>query len=234
VPVGKKIKCPGCGDSLQVPDTEEPQTVEIEAEAPPRRRRAAPRDDEEDFDDEREERPAPRKRRKKKKKAASSLPLILGLSIGGGVLLLSGVVALAVFRPWESKTGTTVAATDTTRPRTQDPGKGMRQEQPGDQRPEGKGFGGGGDGQFASAGKRVYDAQVCSGCHALGGGGGGYTGGGRGPSLAGVGSKHNAQWLTEHVRNPKSHRANSRMPAYEEKMSPDELRSIGEYLASLR
>jgi hypothetical protein len=218
-----------------VPDTEEPEPVEIEAEAPPRRRRAAPRDeDEEDFDDEREERPAPRKRRKKKKKAASSLPLILVLSIGGGVLLLSGVVALAVFRPWEGKTASTVAASDTSRPRPPDPGKGMRQELPGDPRPEGKGFGGGGDTQFASAGKKIYDGQDCSRCHALGGGGGGFKGGGRGPSLAGVGSKHNAQWLTEHVRNPKSHRANSRMPSYEEKMSPDELRSIGEYLASLR
>jgi mono/diheme cytochrome c family protein len=69
---------------------------------------------------------------------------------------------------------------------------------------------------------------------------GGLGPGGRGPggpSLAHVGSKpgRTAEWIAEHVRNPKAHNPRSRMPAFgEEKISEGDLAALGEYLASLK
>jgi cbb3-type cytochrome oxidase cytochrome c subunit len=59
---------------------------------------------------------------------------------------------------------------------------------------------------------------------------------GRGPSLAKVGQDptHTVDWLVEHIRNPKTHKADSRMPAFESKISAEDLRSLAGYLASLK
>jgi mono/diheme cytochrome c family protein len=95
-------------------------------------------------------------------------------------------------------------------------------------------------GPFA-AGKRVYAAYNCSRCHSVGGPGGPFPGGPRrmgrkGPDLAKVGADpgHTVEWLEEHVRNPKSHKPDSRMPGFEAKIKPEDLRSLAEYLASLK
>jgi mono/diheme cytochrome c family protein len=237
IPAGKRIKCPKCAEVFTVPDDEDDEAPAPVAERP--RRPARPRDEDEDEerDEEREERPPPRKRRKKKKKqTASNLPLILGLSVFG-VLILSAGVLLAVFRPWEGKTDQATASNSATpgapaprpdrRERDIDPrsfGKGAAGQPPA----ESNSAGGGSD--LASAGKQVYDSMDCKRCHVISGGGRS-----KGPNLARVGSKHNAEWLASFIANPQSQRPRSRgMPSYGEKLGRDELRSLAEYLASLR
>jgi hypothetical protein len=74
---GRKIKCPGCGKVLAVPDEE--------VDEEPRRKRN--RDREEDEED----RPRRKAGKKKGKKG-----LIIGLSVGGGVLAVGLVILLFV------------------------------------------------------------------------------------------------------------------------------------------
>jgi hypothetical protein len=74
---GRKIKCPGCGKVLAVPDEE--------VDEEPRRKRN--RDREEDEED------RPRRKGGKKK---SKKGLIIGLSVGGGVLAVGLVILLIV------------------------------------------------------------------------------------------------------------------------------------------
>lgn len=71
---GRKVKCPECGESVTVP----------EGDDPPRKRK-------ERQDDE------PRRKKKKSKKAKGGLPmgLVLGL-VGGGAVLLIGIVVVLV------------------------------------------------------------------------------------------------------------------------------------------
>jgi mono/diheme cytochrome c family protein len=55
--------------------------------------------------------------------------------------------------------------------------------------------------------------------------------------LAHVGAKpdRTAQWLADHVRDPKSHNPRSRMPSFgPDKISDADLAALGEYLASLK
>lgn len=104
--------------------------------------------------------------------------------------------------------------------------------------------------QFA-AGRKVFDANGCARCHTVGGGapgvevpgeggpdgpvpGGGMKGRARGPDLATVGRDHTVDWLGEHVRDPRSHKPDSRMPPFGGKLKPDDLRALAEYLASLK
>lgn len=83
----------------------------------------------------------------------------------------------------------------------------------------------------ASPGRKVYDAHGCGRCHRID------TPGARskGPNLAKIGAKHPADWIAAHVRNPKTHKAKSSMPAYpESKIGNDDLTMLAEYLASLK
>jgi mono/diheme cytochrome c family protein len=88
------------------------------------------------------------------------------------------------------------------------------------------------------AGKKIYDSLDCSRCHVIGtSSGSGFRKGPRGPSLARVGAdaNHTVEWLTEQIRDPRSHRPASRMPPYgEDKISREDLRSLAQYLASLK
>jgi cbb3-type cytochrome oxidase cytochrome c subunit len=102
--------------------------------------------------------------------------------------------------------------------------------------------------QFA-AGRKVFDAHGCARCHTIGGapmaggpprggppGGKGMKGGTKGPDLAKVGANptHTVEWLSQHIRNAKSHKPDSRMPAYEGKIKPEDVKALAEYLASLK
>jgi predicted Zn finger-like uncharacterized protein len=89
---GRRVKCPKCGDTVTVPDEEEPAV----AAGPPRRSRPRAADD--DYEDDRPRRRRPRdddddddydRPRTKSKKG-----LIIGLCVGGGVLLAGGVVLI--------------------------------------------------------------------------------------------------------------------------------------------
>ena len=42
------------------------------------------------------------------------------------------------------------------------------------------------------------------------------------------------EWISEHIRDPKSHKPDSRMPGYASKIQAQDLRSLAEYLASLK
>jgi mono/diheme cytochrome c family protein len=112
----------------------------------------------------------------------------------------------------------------------------------------------GGD-EFA-AGKKVYADNKCANCHKLGdtgGGGGGMMAGGllapapgatgtpvaggpmAAPDLTKVGAmpERTRQWLTEHIRDAKKHKPQSRMPAFPtDKISDADLDKLVEYLAS--
>ena len=108
----------------------------------------------------------------------------------------------------------------------------------------------GGEGYAAC--KKVYADNNCARCHKLGETGGGAggpmgamggppDGGGRkgggmnGPDLTAVGADaaHTPRWLGDHVRDPKSHKPQSRMPASgPEKISESDLTALSGYLAS--
>ena len=86
--------------------------------------------------------------------------------------------------------------------------------------------------EFVAA-KKVYANNNCANCHKLGETGGGKRPGG--PDLTTVGAKpeHTKQWIADHVRDPKSHKGKSMMPAYgADKISDADLNLLAEYLAS--
>jgi mono/diheme cytochrome c family protein len=105
-----------------------------------------------------------------------------------------------------------------------------------------------------TAGHKVFTTQGCTRCHAVGGQGmapggpgpggpppggpggpGGRRMGGKGPDLGAVGAKHEKAWITEHVRNPRAHKQQSRMPSFDEgKINATDLDALGDYLASLK
>ena len=110
--------------------------------------------------------------------------------------------------------------------------------------------------EFA-AGRQVFDTHNCGRCHSIGGprggaggppmtggpsGPGGPKGAGkmgfpRGPDLAAVGKDptHTVEWLSEHIRNAKGHKPDSRMPPFgEDRINGDDLRKLAQYLASLK
>jgi len=82
-----------------------------------------------------------------------------------------------------------------------------------------------------AAGKKVYEAQGCAGCHAISG-----TGGMVGPELTKVGAdaKHTTKWLTDYVTNPKKMKSDSAMPAYGDKVKGKDMTNLVAYLASLK
>jgi cbb3-type cytochrome oxidase cytochrome c subunit len=60
---------------------------------------------------------------------------------------------------------------------------------------------------------------------------------GRGPDLGKVGEnpEHTEQWLADHIRNPKSHKPQSRMPPFDEnKINDADMKALTDYLASLK
>ena len=58
----------------------------------------------------------------------------------------------------------------------------------------------------------------------------------KGPDLGKLGADaaHTPQWLADHVRNPKAHKPQSRMPAYAGKIPEEDLIALADYLASLK
>jgi mono/diheme cytochrome c family protein len=231
---GTRIECPKCQTSFRVPGNK------ANKPAPPPEDLDEEFVDEfaEEFEEEEERRPAKRSPRKHKKprKDTSKAPLVIALILGGVVLLGGGVTAAVVFWPRKSQpdpvarnntptipapgvptpgTGTTPDATGTT-PTTTATGL-----------------------QPTSSGRTIYEANGCARCHTIPGGeSGGSQGKGKGRShdLSRVGADptHTVEWISDHIRNPKSHSPNSRMPAYKDKIQPQDLRNLAEFLASLK
>jgi cbb3-type cytochrome oxidase cytochrome c subunit len=86
------------------------------------------------------------------------------------------------------------------------------------------------DPKLIAAGKTVYGANGCKGCHKIAD-----AGGATGPNLTKVGAdpKHTAKWLEDAVVNPKSHNPDSAMPAYDQIKGKD-LKALVAYLVSLK
>ena len=84
-------------------------------------------------------------------------------------------------------------------------------------------------GNLVAAGKRVFDANGCSNCHAIGG-----KGGKGGPDLSAEGTKRSRPWLAAQVVNPKAHTSSSTMPAFGNKIKGKDLTAVSIYLASLK
>jgi mono/diheme cytochrome c family protein len=58
----------------------------------------------------------------------------------------------------------------------------------------------------------------------------------RGPDLGKVGANpdHTVEWLIAFIKNPKASKPQSRMPGFEGKLSDDDIKTVAEYLASLK
>jgi mono/diheme cytochrome c family protein len=84
----------------------------------------------------------------------------------------------------------------------------------------------------------IFD-QNCAKCHTLPGSApsaDGKGGRGKGPDLTRVGadSTHTVDWITEHIRNPKTHKPDSRMPSFDGKLTPADIRALAEWLAAMK
>jgi len=88
--------------------------------------------------------------------------------------------------------------------------------------------------QNDSPGRNIFNAQNCTKCHSIGGGGG------PGPqkkdlAMVGKDPNHTTAWISDHIRNAKNHNQMSRMPPFgEDKLSAADLKVLSEYLASLK
>lgn len=87
----------------------------------------------------------------------------------------------------------------------------------------------------AAAGHQLFD-QHCAKCHASGDAARSGKGRPKGPDLSKTGADvtHTPEWLADHIRDPKLHKPESKMPSFEGKLQPDEIKLIAEYLATLK
>jgi mono/diheme cytochrome c family protein len=216
-----------------------------------RRRVDRPTEEDQEFDDEPKKRRVPPKRRKRQKKTSSNTPIVLGLVIAGAVLIVgAGVALLLVYKPFSNK-NPAVAANSPSPPGPSAAGPSEATRGPERSRPEaGRQEPAESRRDAAPAGSRTVPVAAeadrssgaialfqanCARCHSAGGdSAGGGRRGGRGPNLSRVGAKRTADWLLDHMRNPTVHNPNSKMPSFEGKISEDDLRSLAEYLASLK
>jgi mono/diheme cytochrome c family protein len=91
--------------------------------------------------------------------------------------------------------------------------------------------------QAASA-RSLFDNK-CARCHVLPGSTSSEQGkgrGNRGPDLARVGADpaHTVDWISAHIRNPRAHKPESRMPSFESTLQPAEIHSLAEFLAAMK
>jgi mono/diheme cytochrome c family protein len=79
--------------------------------------------------------------------------------------------------------------------------------------------------------KGIFEAR-CTNCHATAGIP--QRGKGRGPDLTHVGGEpgHTADWIAEHIRNPRAHKPESKMPAFEGKLTPEQIKTVSDFLAA--
>ncbi len=81
------------------------------------------------------------------------------------------------------------------------------------------------------AGKKIYEANGCAGCHKIAG-----KGGASGPELTHVAKnpKHTNAWLETSIVNPKADAPYSIMPSYKESIKGKDLKNLVAYLGSLK
>jgi mono/diheme cytochrome c family protein len=81
--------------------------------------------------------------------------------------------------------------------------------------------------ELQKRGAQMFVSQGCYGCHQIG-----KLGTPIGPDLSRVGAKYSASYLSDWVRDPESVRPTAHMPKLA--LSPDDVRALAAYLASLR
>jgi cytochrome c553 len=85
--------------------------------------------------------------------------------------------------------------------------------------------------------KGLFD-KFCAKCHAQAGQPGGPDiGGSRGPNLAKIGAVpgHTAEYFAEYIRDPKSKKPDAKMmPAFGDRLTNDEIRTLAEYLTTMK
>jgi mono/diheme cytochrome c family protein len=89
--------------------------------------------------------------------------------------------------------------------------------------------------QPALTGPKGTYAQHCASCHAQAGEPGGpKLGSSKGTNLTHIGSEpgRTVEWLAAYIRDPKSQRSNAKMPAFEGKLTEEEIRAVAELLAA--
>jgi quinol-cytochrome oxidoreductase complex cytochrome b subunit/cytochrome c553 len=72
----------------------------------------------------------------------------------------------------------------------------------------------------------VYGAW-CAGCHIIDG-----EGVKTGPDLTQIGEKHDAKWLQSWIADPEAIKADADMPAFGDRLDPDELKAVADFLAA--
>ncbi len=83
------------------------------------------------------------------------------------------------------------------------------------------------------AGRALYNAQGCSGCHAIAGKGGGSKE--EAPNLTEVGLKHSGAWMHSFMENPLRFHPSSKMPSYgPPTMTHQEIEEVTRYMMTLR
>jgi mono/diheme cytochrome c family protein len=261
LPVGKTITCPKCGEEFPVPPPAgfEP-APEMK---PRRRKPAPPPDDENyDEEVAKRPRPRKRSKKAKKETNNSPLILGLAIG-GGVALAVGAIVAFMVWQKKSDQAAQNapsrpMAMQPGPEPRPGGPGPvegrmGMRPPPPrsggGEPAPEPgpepaaqnsmptqtptAQIPAGSDADLIAVGQNVFRASRCGRCHALGGAAGGARRGPRGPDLSRVGAVRSLDWLMVQIRDPKSHKPDSRMPP-SPRISEDDLRALATYLASLK
>jgi ubiquinol-cytochrome c reductase cytochrome b subunit len=72
----------------------------------------------------------------------------------------------------------------------------------------------------------IIFAVQCVGCHTIDG-----DGGTDGPDLSGAGRKHDLAWLRRWIARPEAVKADAKMPAFDRKLTPDQIETIAAFLA---
>ncbi len=82
-----------------------------------------------------------------------------------------------------------------------------------------------------AAGKKVYTANGCGGCHKIKG-----EGGENGPDLTMYASDKtkDAKWTAVQIQDPKKHSPDAKMPGYADKIKGKDLDNLVAYLLSLK
>lgn len=85
-------------------------------------------------------------------------------------------------------------------------------------------------------GRAVFEKMDCGNCHKIHGNAVKGKKGGNAPDLGTVGAdrSHTAAWIADHIKDPQSHKAMSKMPKYKDKISDEDLKDLSNYLASLK
>ena len=102
--------------------------------------------------------------------------------------------------------------------------------------PTGPRMGPGGPPPSANATPEELFTQQCAKCHRSGGQAGGPKGKMGGPDLSKITEdpSKNADWIAEHVKNPKTHSPESRMPSFDGRLTPEQIRKLADYVMSLK